>query len=248
MGEPVHIEVPKSRRSSPPAHVTNCRQMGLSSPRRARSLSRVSFEAKELSPAKRSSTMSPGTMRIRKKTSTATPSNVGIMRRTRVAMYRGKLLAQPHRIELLVEVVTRGDHPAPDLRAVRDDPVPLERVDVVHLFVQEPPLELADEPLALLGVRDPALLLVQLVEGLVGVATVVGRALVLRLELVEIEVGLDDVAALKIRGDLEVAGPQDLAVVRGRLDHLLLHGEADLAPLVDQPDAERLVGHGHAPV
>ena len=42
-------------------------------------------------------------------------------------------------------------------------------------------------------------------------------------------------------------GPQHF-VVRCRLDHLLVDIHPDLAPLVDEPDAQRLVGHGDAAV
>ena len=45
IGAPVHIEVPKSSRTSPPIQLTNCCQIGWSSPSRARSLSRFSFDA-----------------------------------------------------------------------------------------------------------------------------------------------------------------------------------------------------------
>ena len=87
IGAPVHIDVPKSRRTSPPIQSTNWRQSGLSRPRRARSMVMVSFDAAPPSPAKRSSTMSPGTTRIRKKMSTATPISVGIISRIRLTMY-----------------------------------------------------------------------------------------------------------------------------------------------------------------
>src|SRR5213593_1757057 len=72
-------------------------------------------------------------------------------------------LGPPHRVELLVQVVTRRDRPALHLARVRDDPVPLQRVDVVDLLVEEAALELADVLLALLGIGRSSLLLVQLV-------------------------------------------------------------------------------------
>ena len=84
IGAPVHIDLPRSRRARPAIQVVNCLQRGWSSPSRVRSLSRVSFWTK-LSPAKRSSTMSPGTTRIRKKMSVATPTIVGIINRMRLA-------------------------------------------------------------------------------------------------------------------------------------------------------------------
>src|SRR5215470_293919 len=186
MGAPVHIDVPKSNRRSPNIQVRNCRQTGLSRPSRTRSLSRFSFCAYELSPAKRSSTMSPGTIRIRKKISTATPRSVGIISKSRLTMYLvtpGRpLLGEPHAVELVVDEVTGRDGPAVHLGAVRDDAVPLERVEVVRLLVQQPPFEVADPFLALLGVERAALLLIEVVQGLVDVAAVVVAADPHRLE------------------------------------------------------------------
>src|SRR5947209_6637546 len=85
--------------------------------------------------------MSPGTTRIRKKMSTATPSSVGIIRRSRFTMYlpmrsvpplAERLLGEPHGVELLVQEVAGRDRPATHPRAVRDDAVPLERVESLH--------------------------------------------------------------------------------------------------------------------
>src|SRR6266850_4259130 len=247
MGEPVHIDVPKSSRRMPHIHVTNCHHIGWSRPRRARSLSRFSFWAKALSPAKRSSTMSPGTTRIRKKISTATPRSVGIIKSSRLTMYfampsAARLLGQPHRVELLVQVVARRDRPSPDLGAVGDDAVPLERREGVRLFFEQPPLELPDVPLPLLGIEGSALLLVEIVEHLVGVAAVVVVADLFRLELGEVEVRLDLIAALGVARHREVAGPQLRHVLRG-LDRDHGRVEPDLAPLVDEPDPDRLVRH-----
>src|SRR3989441_4650616 len=75
-----------------------------------------------------------------------------------------RLLGQPHRVELLVQVVARRDGPTLDLRVVPDDPVPLQRGDVVNLLVEQPPLELSDGLLPLLRVAGATLLLVELVE------------------------------------------------------------------------------------
>src|SRR3989442_9012561 len=251
MGAPVHIEVPKSNRTIPVIQTRNCFQSGWSRPSRARSVSRFSFCANALSPAKRSSTRSPGTIRIRKKMITATPSSVGIIRSTRLTMYlptaARALLAEPDRVELVVQVVARSDGPALDLRAVGDDPVPLERVEVVRLLLHESPLEFPDVLLALLRVNRAALLLVELVQHRVRVAAVVRRALVLGLELVEVEVGLHDVAALEVHRHVEVTAAE-LRIVLGRFDHLLLDVQTDLPPLVDQPDSDGLVRHGDSTV
>src|SRR2546425_3139891 len=92
--------------------------------------------------------MSPGTTRIRKKMITATPNRVGIIRSKRLMMYlvtaRRPLIGQPHAVELVVDEVAGRDGPATELGAVRDDAVPLERVGVVRLLVQQSPLEVAD--------------------------------------------------------------------------------------------------------
>ena len=88
---------------------------------------------------------------------------------------------------------------------------------------------------------------VQLVEHRVLVAAVVRRVAFGRQELVHVEVRLDDVAALEVHRNLEVALAQRRVVRRG-LDHLLLHVQADAAPLVDQPDAQRLVRHRDAAI
>src|SRR5438132_14001698 len=88
--------------------------------------------------------MSPGTTRIRKKMITATPNRVGIIRSKRLMMYlvteRRPLFGQPHAVELVVDEVAGRDGPATELGAVRDDAVPLERVGVVRLLVQQSPL------------------------------------------------------------------------------------------------------------
>src|SRR5207249_8615222 len=110
-----------------------------------------------------------------------------------------------------------------------------------RFFVDQPPLELPDGLPALLRVDGTTLLLVELVEHPVRVPAVVGWTLVLRLELVEVEVGLDDVAALEVHGRLEVAAPQ-LRVGLRRLDDLLLYVAADLPPCVVESAAARTVG------
>src|SRR5215470_5725451 len=160
---------------------------------------------------------------------------------------RAPLLGEPHRIELVVQEVARGDGPAPHFRAVRDDAVPLQGVDVVDLLVEQPTLELADEAAALLPVGGAALLPVELVEGAVHVAAVVDRAHVVGLELEKGEVRLDDVAAVEDGRDLEVA-VEHVAVEPSQLERLDAHAEPDLPPLVDQPDAERVVRVGNAAV
>src|SRR5215510_14484750 len=136
--------------------------------------------------------MSPGTIRIRKKMRTATPNSVGIISSSRLTMYLvtppRPLLGEPHAVELVVDEVAGRDGPAVHLGAVRDDAVPLERVEVVGLLVQQSSLEVADPLLALLGIEGAALLLVEIVHGLVGIAAVVVAADPHRLELVEVEI------------------------------------------------------------
>src|SRR5438552_471598 len=58
---------------------------------------------------------------------------------------RLSLLTQPHPVELLIQEVARRHAPAAHLREMRDDAMPLERVDEVHFFVVEPLLERAEE-------------------------------------------------------------------------------------------------------
>src|SRR4029453_12143497 len=53
----------------------------------------------------------------------------------------GLLLGQPDGVELIVEVVAGRDRPPAHAGAVRHDPVPLERVEVVGLLVEETLLE-----------------------------------------------------------------------------------------------------------
>src|SRR6266849_1900933 len=195
--------------------------------------------------------MSPGTTRIRKKMITATPSSVGIIRSKRLTMYlvtrTRALFAQPHAVELVVDEVAGRDGPAVQLGAVRNDPMPLERIEVVGLLVQQPPLEVADVFPPFFGVEGAALLLVEIVQRLVDVAAVVVAADPHRLELVEVEVGVDRVAALGVDGDLIVAVSQVGLPLR-RLDEVVARLESDLAPLVHEPDGHRLVRHGDVAV
>src|SRR4029077_8373607 len=257
IGDPVHIEVPKSRRATPTIHVANCFQTGWSRPKRTRSASIAAWEADPRSPANRSSTTSPGITRMRKKVTTATPTRVGNISRKRLNRYfhmcrwpgragsssgpapRPRLLGQPDRVELVVQVVAGRDRPAFHLRAVRDDPVPLERPDDVRLLVEKPLLQLPHQLLAVLHVDGPGLLLVQLVDHLILVLAVVG---VRRGdEAHQVQVRLHDEAALEVHRDLEVAALQH-RMIGGGLDGLDLHVEPDLPPLVDEPDRDRLVG------
>src|SRR5580704_18479780 len=180
IGEPVHIEVPKSRRAIPTIHTPNCFHTGWSRPKRARSCFNTSSDTAPRSPARRSSTTSPGITRMRKKVRTATPIRVGTIKRKRFSRYfhipsarRSELLREPDRVQLVVQVVAGGDGPALDLGAVHDDPVPLQRVDHVRLLVEEPLLERAEILPPLLEIERPRLLLEQLVDDLVLVLAVV---------------------------------------------------------------------------
>src|SRR5712691_4790255 len=137
--------------------------------------------------------------------------------------------------------MARGDRPAPDPRAVGHDPVPLEGVDVVRLLVEQAPLELTDITPPLLAVSGTTLLLIELVERPVDVAAVVDGAHVHRLELEQGQVRLDDVAAMEIGRDLEVAA-EDGAVQHAQLERLDPDVEADLPPLVDEPHPEGVIG------
>src|SRR5713101_977388 len=88
---------------------------------------------------------------------------------------------------------------------------------------------------------------VEVVEHSVGVAAVVDGTPVARLELEEREVRLDDVAAVKIGGDLEIAAA-DVGIEHAELERLDPRGDADLAPLVGQPDTKRHIGIGNSAI
>src|SRR5947208_6710533 len=127
----------------------------------------------------------------------STPGGEGLVRAS---------LRKPHRVELVVQVVARRHRPALHPGVVRDDPVPLERIHRVRLLVEQTLLELPDVLLPLLEIDRPALLYVELVENGVlvpGIVCVANPPGIARgrpaLELVEIQSGLDPVAALAVR-------------------------------------------------
>src|SRR5437879_514037 len=150
------------------------------------------------------------------------------------------LLRQPDRVELTVQEVARGDRPAAHPGVVRHDPVPPQRRDHVHLLVEQALLELADDLAPLVDVARPGLTVVEGVERAVREPPVAGVGAVGGEELVEVEVGLDDVTTLAVQAHLEIAGAQRVEP-RGALQHA--HGgvEPDLLPLIHEPDAQRLV-------
>src|SRR5499426_3716976 len=76
---------------------------------------------------------------------------------------RPPLLRQPHRVELIVEVVAGRDRPATHAGSVRHDTVPLERGDVVGLLVEETPFEGANVSSALRRINRPTLAHVEVV-------------------------------------------------------------------------------------
>jgi hypothetical protein len=77
---------------------------------------------------------------------------------------------------------------------VRDDAVLLQRIDVVRFLVEQPLLESAQMALALLGIEGARLLDEQVVEDRILVAAEVAVGDPGRLELLDVDVGLDDVA------------------------------------------------------
>src|SRR5262245_232118 len=270
IGPPVHMDIPRSRRITPQVQIKNCFQTGLSRPSLARSAAIAAAETPCPSPDMNLTwTTSPGMTRRRRKMIAATPSSVGNIRRNRLRMYRPMcgaspcrgsplpprwgqgsthpLLREPDRIELIVQIVARCDLPPVHFARVRNDPMPLERHDVVHFLVQRALFDLAHVLLSLLDIVSTALLGVEVVEHLVVVEAVVRRVPASRGELVEVEVRLDDVPALEVHRDLEVTLLQGV-VVRGRFDDLLLDRDANLSPLIDQPHGDRLVRHRYAAV
>src|SRR5262245_24235021 len=152
---------------------------GLSSPRRCRSNSMVSWVTAPPSPRSFTSTMSPGTMRNIKNTSTATPSSVGIVSRTRFMVYRSigvapaarlcagprrrSLGVQPNIAEILAEVVTRRHAPAHYGLLSRHHAVPPQQRLLVGLLEQTF-LEGLDQRLALFRIQFAHLGVIELVE------------------------------------------------------------------------------------
>src|SRR3989442_3909480 len=67
------------------------------------------------------------------------------------------LLAEPDRIELLIQEVARAHRPTPHLRQMRHDPVPLEAHDEMHFPLVEPLLALAHESHPPLGIETARL-------------------------------------------------------------------------------------------
>src|SRR2546428_13391371 len=102
---------------------------------RARSWSRISCETAPRSPEYRSSTTSPGMTRMSRNVTSATPSRVGNISRKRLTRYLDTLFRQPHRVELVVQIVVGRDCPALPLAVMRSDSVPLQRLDDMCLLL-----------------------------------------------------------------------------------------------------------------
>src|SRR5688572_23582735 len=62
---------------------------------------------------------------------------------SRAVRFIGSSVCEPDGVQLLVQETGRRDRPAAHLGAVRNDPVPLQRIDVVHFLVEQAPLERA---------------------------------------------------------------------------------------------------------
>src|SRR5262245_13289909 len=123
------------------------------------------------------------------------------------------LFGEPHGVELIVEVMAGRDRPAAHAGAVRHDTVPLERVDVVGLLVEETLFEGLDVSPTLVGIHGATLPDVEVVQHGIGVPAVVGIASARGLELIEIQVWIDHVPALEVSTELEVPGPEVLEVL-----------------------------------
>src|ERR671935_886816 len=216
-----------------------------------------------LDPAYWSATMSPGTARMMTKVRIATPTSVGIMSKSRPMTYRRirlvsggsrwaanpSLLREPDGLEVLVGVVVRADAPAAHYVEVGDDPVPPEHRVLVSLRVHRVLLDAGDEPLALRRVGLTALRVDHLVQ--VGVF-VVGEVEALaetgrRPELRELQIGLVQEVAVEVERDLEVARAQ-VRLIRRCLLHVVRRRDADLLPLVDDEERDRLVRCGDVAV
>src|SRR3972149_10946225 len=106
---------------------------------------------------------SPGITRMITNTREATPSSVGTIRRSRLARYvpmppasAASVLSQPDVLELLVGVVVGRGHPVLHFRPVHHVPRPPEPRQVVG-GLQDEPVDLVDELLALAGVKRSGL-------------------------------------------------------------------------------------------
>src|SRR5207245_11034972 len=105
------------------------------------------------------------------------------------------LFRQPDGVELVVEDVGRRDRPAPDLGAMGNDAMLLQRVDVVDLLVETALLEGAQQAPALAGVLGPGLPHEQLAEDRILVAAGAPVGAPDRLPLVDRDAGPDEDAA-----------------------------------------------------
>src|SRR4030095_1762007 len=84
----------------------------------------------------------------------------------------GLLLGQPDGVELIVEVVAGRARAPAHAGGVRRDSVPLERVEVVALLVEETLLEVLDVSPALLGIHGATLPDVEVVQHGIGIPAV----------------------------------------------------------------------------
>src|SRR5262245_15127008 len=89
-----------------------------------------------------------------------------------------ELFGKPDGVELLIQIVTRRDLPALHFGTVWNDPMPLERHQVVRFVIQQALFELADVLLALLHVGSTTLLFVEVIQRAVDVTAIVGWVLV----------------------------------------------------------------------
>src|SRR2546425_11963879 len=85
----------------------------------------------------------------------ATANRIRRIRRLLSAPALRALLRQPHRVELVVQVVAPRYPPSLDPRALGHDPIPLERFHRVHFPLPEAPLEIPAVPLPLLRTDRP---------------------------------------------------------------------------------------------
>src|SRR5687768_9509086 len=238
------MELPKSRRAMPHIQSTNWLHIGLSRPSRARSMSIISCCTMPPSPAMRTSTMSPGSMRMRMKMTTATPRIVGSISSRRFRKYCSTSIGrQPDVRQALVQVVARAHFPALEARVVRHGAMPPEDDDLVRFGIQHVLVELAQQPLELLGVGLVHDLLVQRVDLPVLIAGVLAAGDVVRQELGDVDDRVDHRLAVEVQADVVFLAFAAQRGIEGRrrLDPVL-GIQADLAPLIDQPDTEDLVG------
>ena len=149
------------------------------------------------------------------------------------------LLVEPDLREVVVQVVARRDRPPLHVGPVGDDAVPPQRDGAMGLLIHHPLLVGPHQPLLLGHIARPVHGVVQLDQlRILELAVLIAGV---RPEPGDVDQRIDDRLAVELHRHVELALAQQREERAGGF-HLLLDGDADLLPLVDQPDAQRRVG------